>query len=119
MQFLDIFKNSQFSDSVSISSTISTTQSQGQKFHIDSYDLIIKVPLAISDFLVDKAGNRLFDISRHVSTYLTKLMGLLMPDDFLASFQSEGRNSMFAPSIKDEDQLSVRLDLSESQGKPA
>ena len=80
--------------------------------------MLIKVPLAISDFLVDKAGNRLFDISRHVAAYLTKLVGLLMPDDFLGSFPSEGRNSMFAPSIKDEDQLSIRLDLSENQTKP-
>lgn len=114
MQFLELFKDTQFSEAVSISSTISTTQSQGQKFHLDCYDLVIKVPLAISDFLVDKAGNRLFDISRHVASYLRKLIALLLPDDCMGLCPSESRNSMFAQSLKgEEEQLSLRLDLNE------
>lgn len=101
---------------MSISSTISSTQSQGQKFHLDCYDLVIKVPLAISDFLVDKAGHRLFDISRHVANYLKKLTSLLVSDnEFLGLCPSESRNSMFTQTVRDEEQLPLRLDLNEAK----
>ena len=73
------------------------------------------MPLAISDFLVDKAGHRLFDISRHVASYLKKLIHLLLPDEYMGGMcPSESRNSMFAQSVKgDEDQLSLRLGMNE------
>ena len=74
------------------------------------------MPLAISEFLVDKAGHRLFDISRHVANYLKKLTSLLVSDnDFMGLCPSESRHSMFTQSVRDEEHLSLRLDLNEAK----
>lgn len=50
-----------------------------------------------------------------MATYLKKLTSLLVQDDCTGVGPTESRHSMFTQSVKDEEHLSLRLDLNEAK----